>query len=161
MALGDMFLKVESARQGAIKGEARDADHKDEIQIIRWSWGMRAQTALGGAGPTGKTSVHELSIVKRVDCASTALMSAMRSNDLIKKVVLTVRKAGENPLEYLKITLQSARITAFDVESGAFGDEAELIENMSLAFQRISVEYVPQGTDGQPRGSTSFETEIV
>jgi len=161
MALGDMFLKLESARQGPIKGEARDPSHKDEIQILRWSWGMRAQTALGGAGPSGKTSVHELSVVKRVDCSSTALMSAMRSNDLIKKVVLTVRKAGENPLEYIKITLQNARITVLDVESGLFGDDAELIENLSLAFQRISVEYVPQGADGQPRGATSFETEIV
>lgn len=161
MALGDMFLKVESARQGPIKGETRDATHKDEIQLLQWSWGMRAQTALGGAGPTGKASLHELSVVKRVDCASTALMSAMRSNDLIKKAVLTVRKAGDDPLEYLKITLQSARITALDVESGAFGDEAELIEKMSLAYQRISVEYVPQGADGLPRGATMFETEIV
>src|SRR5512134_305073 len=161
MALGDMFLKVESAKQGAIKGEAQDEKHKDEIEVVGWSWGMRAQTAMGGGGATGKATVHELNIVKHVDSASTPLMSAMRNNDLIKKAVLTVRKAGGTALEYLKITIQNGRITVLEVQSGEAGTEAGLTEKLSLAFQRISVEYVPQGADGQARGSMMFETEIT
>lgn len=160
MALGDMFLKVDSAMHGTIKGEAQDATHNNEIQLVSWSWGMRANTSLGGAGAGGRSTLHELNVDKRVDCASTALMSVMRNNENIKKAVLTVRKAGGSPLEYLVITLENARITSIDVETGGSGDEAEINERLSFAFQRINVEYVPQGPDGQPRGSTVFLAEI-
>ncbi len=159
MAQGDMFLMIESARQGPIKGEAQDETHQDEIEVIFWSWGMQAQSALGGAGPSSKASFNELRIVKHVDRASTGLMAAMRNNDLIKKAVLTVRKAGGTALEYFKITLQDGRITLLDVQSGEAGSDAELTENLSLAYLRINVEYVPQGADGQARGGMVFETE--
>lgn len=160
MALGDMFLKVESATQGTIKGESPDATHPDEIQLVSWSWGMRSNTSLGGAGPTGKTTLNELNVIKRVDSASTALMSAMRNNDKIKKATLTVRKAGLNPLEYLVVTVEDGRITSMDVDSGHSGDETEIQERLSFAYKKINVEYKPQGADGQPRGATVFNTEI-
>ncbi|MHB8473104.1 MAG: Hcp family type VI secretion system effector [Gammaproteobacteria bacterium] len=159
MAQGDMFLKIESARQGPIKGEAQDDNHQDEIDVVSWSWGMRAQTAMSGGGASGKSTLNELRIVKRVDRASTGLMAAMRNNDLIKKAVLTVRKAGGTALEYFKVTIQSGRVTLLEVQSGEPAMEAELVENLSLAFEKISVEYVPQGADGQARGGMVFETE--
>ena len=156
MAIGDMFLKVETARQGVIKGESNDAKHKEEIDVVAWSWGMRSQTALAGAGEGSKSTLNELDIIKTVDSASTGLMSAMRNNDLIKKAVLNVRKAGGNPLEYLRITIQNGRITALELQSSG----QELTEKLSLAFKRINIEYTPQGADGLARGSMTFETEI-
>lgn len=157
MAIGDMFLKVESARQGVIKGESVDEKHKTEIDIVSWSWGMRAQTALAGAGASSKATLDELRVVKKIDSASTALMAAMRSNDPIKKVTLTVRKAGSAPLEYVKITLQGARITELAVET----ENTELVESLSFAFEIINVEYTPQGSDGLARGGMFFEAETI
>ena len=157
MAIGDMFLKVETARQGVVKGEAADAKHPNEIDVVSWSWGMRAQTGMSAAGEASKATLNELNIVKRVDSASTALMATMRNNELIKKATLTVRKAGHEPLEYFKITIQNARITLLELHTV----EAELTERLSFAFKKINAEYVPQGNDGQGRGSMSFETEIT
>jgi type VI secretion system secreted protein Hcp len=157
MAIGDMFLKVETARQGVIKGESADDKHKTEIDVLSWSWGMRAQSAMAGAGPSSKATLDELRVVKRVDSASTALMSAMRNNELIKKATLIVRKAGGDPLEYLKVTVQNARITELGVET----EGPEVVERLSLSFQRVNVEYVPQGGDGLARGGMMFEAEIV
>src|SRR5512143_2804994 len=141
MSSGDMFLKLDCARQGAIKGEAQDDVHKDEIDVIGWSWGMHAQSAMSAGGDGGKATLDEIGIVKRVDSASTGLMSAMRNNELIKKGVLTVRKAGGDPLEYVKITIEKGRITAMDVRSDGDSPHAELTEQLKLAFQKISVEY--------------------
>ena len=152
-----MFLKVETARQGVVKGESADAKHPNEIDVVGWSWGMRAQTGMSAAGDANKATINELNIVKRVDSASTALMAALRSNELIKKATLTVRKAGGDPLEYFKITIQNARITAFELNTV----EMEVGERLSFAFKRINAEYVPQGSDGRARGSMSFETEIT
>ena len=160
MAKGDMFLKLKSARQGPIKGEANDKAHPNEIDVIGWSWGMRAQTAVSTGGASGKATLHELSITKNVDSASTGLMSAMRNNEPIKKGVLTVRKAGGDALEYVTITIEDGRITALDVRSGESGSDSELTEQLNFAFKKISVQYTPQGTEGAPRGGMTFETEI-
>ena len=157
MAIGDMFLKVETARQGVVKGESSDEKHKAEIDVLGWSWGMSAQSDLSGAGASSKATFNELRVNKKIDSASTALMATMRSNELVKKATLTVRKAGGDPLEYLKITLQSARLTNLSIDT----EGTDVVERLSFAFQKISVEYVPQGHDGQARGAMVFDAEVV
>lgn len=159
MAQGDMFLKIDGARQGAIKGEAQDASHKDEIDVLAWSWGMQGNYLHGQA--TGKTAVRELKVAKRVDRASTALMAALRGNEVLKEAVLTVRKAGgANPVEYFTISMAKARISAISVQSSPPGEFAELTEELSIAFSKLAVEYKPQGADGAYRGSTTFEMDL-
>jgi type VI secretion system secreted protein Hcp len=156
---GDMFLMVKGAKSGPIKGETQDRDHPGEIEVLKWSWGMQARPSLGGGGASGKASMNDLRIVKRVDSSSTALMSALRSNEMIAKAVLTLRKAGGTALEYLKITIEQGRVTGLTVEAGDTQGGAELLEQVTFSFNKISVEYVPQGSDGQGRGSTLFEDQ--
>src|SRR5262245_3901398 len=97
---GDMFLMVKGATHGVIKGESQDTQHKDEIEVLSWSWGMQGKTSLGGGTATGKATIGDLKVTKRVDSASTALMLALRTNEPITKAVLTLRKAGKSQLEY-------------------------------------------------------------
>jgi type VI secretion system secreted protein Hcp len=156
LGIGDMFLLVKGARCGLIKGEAQDDAHKGEIEVLRWSWGMQAKTSLGGGVATGKASVRELKVVKRIDSASTALMSALRTNEPIQKAVLTLRKAGKTQLEYLKVTIEQGRVTALDIEAGDVDGGADVTENVSFSFNKINVEYVPQGKDGQAMGGTIY-----
>lgn len=161
MGKGDMFLKVEGTRSGPIKGEACDESHRDEIDIVSWSWGIRAQTGMGAGGTATKATLRELNFVKAVDSSSCALMNAMRNNDPLKSVVLTCRKAGSSAMEYLKVTIKGGRITALDVESGGGDDPAELVERISMSYDKISIEYTPQGGDGQRRGGMQFEAETT
>jgi type VI secretion system secreted protein Hcp len=154
--VGDMFLMVKGAKHGLIKGEAHDDTHKEEIEVLSWSWGMQAKPSLGGGGASGKATVNDLRIVKRVDSASTALMSALRTNEVIQKAVLTLRKAGDNPLEYLKITIEQGRVTGVTVEAGDVSGSPELREHLSFSFNKISVDYVPQGKDGLAKGGMTY-----
>jgi type VI secretion system secreted protein Hcp len=156
---GDMFLLVKGAKHGLIKGESSDQKHKEEIEVLRWSWGMQAKPTLGGGSASGKASINDLKIVKRVDRASTALMQALRTNEPIQQAVLTVRKAGEHPLEYLKITIEQGRVTGLVVEAGDLGGGAALVEHLSFSFNKITVDYIPQGKDGQGLGGTTFEDQ--
>ncbi|HEX8615284.1 MAG TPA: type VI secretion system tube protein Hcp [Telluria sp.] len=159
MTQADIFLKVEGASQGLIKGEARDAGHHDEIDVLAWNWGMEGNR-IHGPG-SHKTAVSELKITKRVDKASTALMAALRSNEVIKKATLMVRKAGgAGPVEYYMITMERARITALLQRGGDSADPSALNEEVSIAFSKFAVEYKPQGADGQYRGGTTFEMDI-
>lgn len=157
----DMFLKVETARHGLIKGESQDEKHASEICVFGWSWGMDAKTDMSGIGASSKATINQLNIVKGVDSASTGLMSALRNNDPIKKAVLTVRRAGKSQHEYFKITIENGRVTSLDVRTSAASEKPGVTESLSFAFQKVSVEYVPQGEDGQPRGSTTFQAETT
>jgi type VI secretion system secreted protein Hcp len=156
MALGDMFLKIESARKGAIKGESQDSKHRDEIEVLSWSWGMHTHSELTISGHSDRIEMSEVRVVKRVDAATTALMAAANTRDEIKKAVLTMRKAGGTAHEYLRIVMEKARITALEADAGGFGETGQVTENLTLSFQTITIEYVPQGADGQPRGAMSF-----
>ena len=154
-----MFLKVKGAKHGDINGEAQDQKHKNEIEVLAWSWGMQGKASLGGGIATGKATMRELRITKRVDKSSTALMSALRSNELIKEATLTLRKIGKTPLEYLKIKIEEGRVMAIDLDAGDASGSPGLLERVSLSFNKISIEYTPQGADGMPQGTTNFEDE--
>jgi type VI secretion system secreted protein Hcp len=153
---GDMFLLVKGANHGLIKGEAQDDQHKGEIDVLSWSWGMQGKPTLGGGGALGKASIHDLKIVKRVDSASTALMLALRTNEPIQKAVLTLRKAGKTQVEYLKVTIEQGRVTSLTVDGGDSSGSPDVLERVSFSFNKIEVEYVPQGSDGQPQGGMRF-----
>jgi len=152
-----MFFKVKGAKHGQINGEAQDDKHKGEIEVLSWSWGMQGKSALGGGAATGKATMREMRIVKKVDKASTALMSALRTNEVIKEGILTLRKTGTSKVEYFKITISDGRVMALDVEAGDDSGSATLLERVAFSFNKIAVEYTPQGGDGMPQGTTTFE----
>ena len=154
-----MFLSVNGAKHGKINGEAQDSKHQNEIEVLSWSWGMQGRVSLGGGGASGKTTIRELKIVKHVDKASTALMNALRTNEVINEAVLTLRKSGKTPVEYLIFKLERGRIVALDVEAGDTAGGSALIERVSLSFNKITVQYTPQGPDGQPQGGMVFQDE--
>ena len=158
--LGDMFLSVKGSRSGPIKGEAQDKVHENEIDVVSWSWGMQARSSMGGGLATGKADVRELRILKRADSASTPLMSALRSNELITKAVLTCRKSGKSPLEFLKITLEQARVTGLSIEAGDRTNGTDVFEEVTFSFNKITVEYVPQGPDGLGKGAMMYTDQF-
>jgi type VI secretion system secreted protein Hcp len=58
VAIADMFLKVEG-----VTGEASDADHKGQIDVMSWSWAMDAPVSMTTGAASGMVSVGELHIV--------------------------------------------------------------------------------------------------
>lgn len=157
MARSDMFLKVTGARTGEITGESNDKNFLNQIDIVDWSWGMTAPTAVGGQR-TGRLQMRELRIVKEADRASTALMSVMNTNETINTAVLSVRKAtGNTPLPYFTVKLEKARIVSYEVQSGvSSGGAPTLLEHVSFAFKKITVDYTLQGATGGSQGGSSF-----
>jgi len=156
---GDMFFKAKGAKHGQINGEAQDEKHKNEIEVLSWSWGMQGKASIATGQASGRATMRELKIVKKVDKASTALMSALRTNEVIKEGILTLRKTGTTKLEYLKITIQDGRVLAIDIVGGDDKGGTDLLERVSFTFNKIAVEYTPQGGDGQPQGTTMFEDQ--
>lgn len=152
MAIADMFLKIQGAT-----GEAVDADHKGEIEVISWSWGMKSSHSMVTGQAKGRVTVHELQVVKRVDQSSSTLMKFLYTNKPLNEVLLTVRKAGTTPLEYYTVELGGARITSVAIDT----ENAQLVERISLAFAKVKASYVPQDSSGAKGGGANvFEADL-
>jgi type VI secretion system secreted protein Hcp len=139
----DIFIKI-----GDLKGESVDDKHKDEVQVLAWSWGMSQSgtTHTGTGAGSGKVAVQDMSFTHYIDKVSPNLMLACANGKHFSEALLTVRKAGEKPLEYLKITMTDLIVTS--VTTGGSGGEDRLTENVSLNFAKFKVEYTPQKKDG-------------
>jgi type VI secretion system secreted protein Hcp len=141
----DYFLKIDG-----IDGESTDKDHKDEIDVESWSWGAQSGTASRGGG-AGKVSVQDFSFVHKVDKASPELFLKTANGEHIKDALLTVRKAGDKPIEYLKYKFSDILVSSVR-PGGSSGDQIPL-EQVSFNFRMIEVEYQPHDENGNPTGS--------
>src|SRR4029078_802131 len=112
----------------------------------------------GGGGGAGKVSVHDISITKFVDKSSPTLMLNCANGKHIKEGLLTVRKAGEKPLEYLKIKLVDILISS--VQHAGHGSDL-LTENVTLNFAKFHVDYQEQKPDGSgaPGGEMGWDVK--
>lgn len=152
----DMFIKI-----GDIKGESKDSVHTDEIDVLAWSWGMTQSgtTHSGGGGGAGKVNVQDLSVTKYVDKASVNLMMACSNGKHYPEALLTVRKAGETPVEYIKILMKHVIVTS--VNTGGSGGEDRLTENVTLNFKTVKTEYTPQKDDGSADATVNYGWDIA
>ena len=152
----DMFLKI-----GDVKGESRDKTHKETIDVLAWSWGVSnsGSAHVGGGAGAGKASVQDLSATKYIDKSSPDLMLACCNGKHYPEAKLTVRKAGEKPLVYRKITMTDVLISA--VSTGGSGGEDRLTENITLNFAKVKVEYVEQTATGGEGAKPSMTFNIA
>lgn len=154
----DVFLSVQTKRAGKLKGESSAIDHKEEIVVHGWTWGLAASSALGSSQATGRRSYKNLVVTKRIDSASTSLMSVLATNDEVKEAKLSMRKAGEGQRDYFTIKLSNARVNSLDIECDENGDA---VERISFTFTKVQVDYELQQASGQRGGGTSFQDEIM
>ncbi|MCO6456058.1 MAG: type VI secretion system tube protein Hcp [Pirellulaceae bacterium] len=153
----DMFLNIE----GEIGGESQDKTHKGEIDVLAWSWGMSQSGSFhaGGGGGAGKANFQDISVTKWIDKSSPILMLYCANGDHFAKAVLTVRKAGKNPLEYLLVEMKDVLVTA--VSTGGSGGEDRLTENVTLNFREVAVKYKEQKSDGTGEAPKIFTWNIA
>ena len=152
----DIFLQV-----GALKGESKDSVHKDKIDILAWSFGCsNSGTAhVGGGAGAGKVNVQDISCTKYIDKTSPDLMLAACNGKHFPDALLIVRKAGEKPVEYLKIKMTDVLITS--ISTGGSGGEDRLTENVSLNFAKFKLDYTPQKQDGSADATVSMGWDIA
>jgi len=150
----DIFAKI-----GDIKGESVDAKHKDEIEVLSFSWGVTnsGSTSTGGGGGAGKATFQDLSIVHGIDKATPALLKACATGQHIKDATITHRKAGKGQQEFLIIKLNDVTITAV-THAGA--EDQPYAESVSLKFAKVDLESKPQRSDGSLDEGLHFKFDL-
>jgi type VI secretion system secreted protein Hcp len=151
----DIFAKI-----GDIKGESLDSKHKDEVEILSWSWGVQQSGTMahGGGGGEGKASFNDFNFTHHVDKASPVLLKACATGEHIKEATITVRKAGKGQQEFLIIKMNDILITS--VNPSGSGDSAATAEAVSLQCSKVDLEYKPQKADGSLDAGLHFKYDI-
>lgn len=131
-AAQDTFLKIDG-----IPGESLDAKHKDEIDVLSWNWGVSANNK-------SKPKFQDFSLTKRVDSASPQLLVNIASGRASRTALLTVRKPGDKPIEYLTYCMTDVQVTGLSTA----GDGDGATEQVSLSFGSFFETYQRQNQAG-------------
>src|SRR5262249_36776428 len=107
----DIFAKI-----GDIKGESFDDKHKDEVEVLSYSWGVTNSAHIptgggGSGGGAGQATFQDLSIVYKIDKASPQLLQACATGQHLKEATITFRKAGKGQQEVLIVKMNDVIIT--------------------------------------------------
>jgi len=105
-----------------------------------------ASTHYGQGGGTGKVNVQDISITKRIDKSSPNLIKFCCQGKHFKDATLTVRKAGETPVEYFVIKMEDVLLSSVQTGGSSGGDS--LTEQISLNFGSFDVIFTEQDTKG-------------
>lgn len=149
----DIFLKIDG-----ITGESQDSKHLGEIDITAWSWSVlqegRMMAGSGGGAP--KATANDMELIHQIDRASPGLMTACFIGRRFPQAILTLRKAGGLPLDFMKITLSDVLITKVNPSGGGGGH----FEQIHLSFAKIKQEYLMQNANGGSAGTVVGSFDI-
>ncbi|NML30215.1 Hcp family type VI secretion system effector [Paraburkholderia antibiotica] len=149
----DIFIKIDG-----IAGESQDELHPGEIQVSSWRWKMSQQSSMMTGSRVGpaRATVNDLEFVHQIDRASPNLMRYCLTGRPIPTAVLSTRKSGGVPVDFLKITLGNVVITA--VEPIVF--DGSYYEHVTLSFARVKSDYTLQSPAGGSAGTVSASFDI-
>jgi type VI secretion system secreted protein Hcp len=168
MAAIDFYLKLDG-----IKGESQDDKHKDEIDVLSFSWGMAQQgtAAKGGGMGAGKVAVQDITIKKEIDVASPKFLDACATGKHIPTAQLTCRKAGGSAIEYWTIKLTDLLISSVHQETplpdsinyhASKSNTGNLVpmETVTINFSKYEASYKQQQKDGTAAGAVTSTYDV-
>jgi type VI secretion system secreted protein Hcp len=142
----EYFLKITGPD---IKGESQQEKHKEEIELLGWSFSGHNPVSIQGAGlSAGKVDLADLSITKRNDKASPKLLELMVTGKHVKEVLLACCKStgDKTPADFLHIKLNHVFVSSYQLSGSAGGDFET--ESLTLSYAKIHHDYKSQDEQG-------------
>jgi type VI secretion system secreted protein Hcp len=141
-----------------VEGESTHVDHKGEVQVLSWSWGVsNASHAAGGGSGKGKATPGDLHLTHLYDKASPVLSKKCAQGVHFPSVVITSRKSGEGQKDFLKITMKEVFITSVQPAGSSGGD---IMESVSMSYGSVEFAYKPQDEKGGLGGEVKFAWDV-
>jgi type VI secretion system secreted protein Hcp len=142
-----------------VDGEATHKDHKGEIEVLSWSWGVsNAAGTTGGGSGRGKATPGDMHFMHLYDKASPVLAKQCANGKHFKSVVLTSRKSGEGQKDFFKMTMKEVFISSVQPSGSSGGDIAE---SVSMTYKEIEFSYKPQDDKGGLGGEVKFGWNVA
>lgn len=137
----DFYLKLDG-----IDGESADDQHKNEIQVLSYSWGGSQVTSVAGTGGSGagKANLADLAIMKYMDKSTPKVFEALVKGTHIKTGVVSAIKAGGGGKPFLKLSFEELFVTSYQVSASS----EVPTESLSFSYNKIKIEYFTQNEQG-------------
>src|SRR5262245_54227949 len=148
----DAFFKF-----ATIPGESTDDKHKEWIEVLSYSWGA-SQAGGGSASSTGahtgqRVDISDFSFVHTLDKASPKLFEACCTGSHIADATLELCKAGGDKQKYMSYKLTDVIVSQVRPGGSAQGGDALPLEEVSVRFAKVQLEYIPVDKTGKPQGT--------
>ncbi len=153
----DAFLKIEGPD---VKGDSQVDGYEGEIEILSFSWGVSNPNTIGrisgAGGGSGKVTVSDFSVGKRIDKASPKLFrSAVVADHFLDpdddgdsvpiRLMMTYTPEGSDAsVEVLSMELNNAVISELHAEWRKSGGDDSPMETVSFTFGQVKVNYSEQ-----------------
>lgn len=149
----DYFLKLEG-----IQGESVDEKHKNEIQIMSWSWGASNVSSVAGTGGSGagKADLSDLGVMAYFDKSTPKFFKSVCKGDHIPSGTLTATKGGADK-PYLKVDFKELFVTSLQLSASS---EIPTV-SISFSYNEIKVDYSQQDDKGNltSTGAVTYNTK--
>lgn len=141
-----------------VTGESTHKDHKGEIEVLSWVWGVNNSGGgtSGGSGK-GKAIPGEFQFTHRYDKSSPILAKYCASGKHFAEVVLTACKSGDGQVPFLRTTFSEAFVISVQ-PSGNIG--AEITERVVFSYKKVEFAYKAQDEKGGMTGEVKFAWDV-
>jgi len=150
MANADYFLKIKD-----IPGESQAKDHKDEIEVLSFSWGAQnsGSSSHGTGAGSGVASVQDFHFTMVINKASAKLFDACCTGKHIADGVFVARRAGGTQLPYLTYKFTNLLISSYQTGGSGGGGDVRPVESISFNFEQADIDYQQQNEKGEKMGA--------
>jgi type VI secretion system secreted protein Hcp len=137
----DYYLKLDQ-----IQGESQDDNHKNEIQLLSWSWGASQVSSVAGTGGSGagKADLSDLSIMVNFDKSTPKFFKSICLGTHIPSGTLSAIKSGAGGKPYLKVDLKELFVTHLQIS----GSSEVPSVSVGFTYGKITIDYSVQDEKG-------------
>jgi len=151
----DYFLKLSDG----IEGESSDSNHKNEIQIMSWSWGASQVSSVAGTGGSGagKADLSDFSIMTYFDKATPKFFKSIGLGTHIKSGTMNAIKSGADGKPYLKVDFKELFVSSLQIS----GSSEIPTVSLSFTYNEIKIDYSVQDENGNLKstGPVTYNTK--
>jgi type VI secretion system secreted protein Hcp len=154
----DHYIKFDG-----VEGESVSKDHKGEIEVLSWSWGLSSPGSPagggggGGGGRAGRATPEQFTFTHLYDKASPVLASLVAAGRHVKEAWFSSRRSGDGQKDFLKVTMSEVLITGVHQQ----GDAEGISETVTASARRIVFEYRETDEKGSLGSPVTFDWDIV
>lgn len=137
----DHFLKIDT-----IKGESTDSKHKDEIEVLEWSWGVSntGSASTGGGAGSGKAFFSDFRWEQGLDSSFVPMFLGVAQGKHFESAVLSVRRDGKDSQDFFKMTLSDVLLNSLQTQT----NEDSFEVRASMNYSKIEMSYKRKNADG-------------
>ncbi len=154
------------------KGESRQENHPNEIEVQGWDWEVEAESSWtkGGGAAVGKPNPSKFNCETYYNRASPVVLKFICSGQAFDSVILTMCKSTGAAMapsgpgmkqsymkDFYRMTMKSAFITKV---SQTASEDGNVVQKIELVFKEIKIDYHMQLDSGKLDAAIGFEWNV-